>query len=126
MSAVESIEHEDIRPQLRVLTGGKGPPEPPKEVGNNWLSELQLRSVFACRQNDKTLDWEVFFLVHKFEEIYLLKWEMPDGKTYDRRVDPKIFSNLYRDYRLIDVVPNVTIEAPRGDDDGNPEQRNQD
>lgn len=102
-------------PHLRVLTGGKGPPDLPN---TNWLSELPVRTQFACRLNNKTVDWEMYFLYHKISEIYLLKWEMPDGNSYDRRVDPAIFSNMYRDYRVLGHYPLPELEAPEGDDIG--------
>lgn len=104
---------------LRVLTGGKGT-EPPS---TGWLADLAVRTQFACRLNNKTIDWEMYFLYHKFSDIYLLKMEMPDGSGYERRVDPVLFSNMYRDYRIIHVYPPLKIEeieAPKGDENERP------
>lgn len=119
MTVIEDQE-EQRKPWIpRVITGGKGPPETPSE---NWLASLPVRTQFVCRLNNKTIDWEMCFLYHKFEEIYLLKIEMPNGDHYERRVDPQLFSNLYRDYRVIHIYPPIKIEeieAPKGDDNGN-------
>lgn len=120
MSSVEQHEEEtEFRetktPFLRVATGGKGPPGNDGPA-DNWLERLEIRSVFCCRPNVNTVDWELYFLVHKFTNIYLLKMETPDGKVWERRVDPKMFCKHYRDYELIAVEPQPTIEAPEGDD----------
>lgn len=129
MSAVENINPETHPIPAswvpRVITGGKGPPEGPT-TGDNWLSQLPLRAVFACRQNDKTVDWEIYTLMHKFEDIYQLVWEMPNGNLFTRRVHPQLFSNLMRDHRFIDILPDpYEQEAPQGDNDGSSEQRDQ-
>lgn len=127
MSMVESVEEQELRvtkyPQLRVLTGGKGPPEEPS---TNWLKDFQIGTVFACRASVNTVDWEMYYLIHKFEKIYLLKWELPDGKIWERRVDPVLFCKQHKDYEVIAVQEPLTItesdpiiEAPEGDGNGN-------
>lgn len=126
MSTQEQLEETEFRdtkvPHLRVATGGKGPPEGPVD---NWLEKLSTRTVFACRANTNTVDWEMYFLVHKYTDIYLLKVETPDGKVWERRVDPKTFCKHYRDYREIAHYPEVEEEAPEGDEH-DPRERNQD
>lgn len=111
----EELEFKDTKhPHLRVARGGKGPPEAPAD---NWLETLEIGTVFACRANATTVDWEMYFLVHKFLNIYLLKMETPDGKVWERRVDPKMFCKHYRVHEVIAHYPQVKEEAPEGDDD---------
>lgn len=128
MSVAEELEETEFRetktPFLRVATGGKGPPEGPTEPVVNWLETFQIGTVFACRANKNTVDWEMYSLMHRFTNIYLLNMETPDGKVWERRVDPIQFCKHYREYEVI-AVYNLDKEAPKGDDDGNREQRNQ-
>ncbi len=133
MSAVENInpEKEPVPASWvpRVITGGKEPPDgggtlPPAK---NWLETLPVRTVFACRANVNTVDWEMYFLVHKFTNIYLLKMETPDGKVWERRVDPKMFCKHYRDYEVIAHYPEIEqLEAPERDDNASDGECNQD
>jgi hypothetical protein len=37
------------------------------------------------------------------EKFCLIQWQMPDGKVWDRRVDPVLFSNTHRDYEVLQV-----------------------
>lgn len=119
MSVMEQVEEQELRetkyPLLRVLTGGKGPPEEPT---TNWLKDFIVGTVFACRVNKNTVDWEMYHLVHKFERIYLLMWELPDGKVWERRVDPIIFSKLYKDFEVIAIQKKEELEALEGETNG--------
>lgn len=123
MSATEVLEDTEFKdtktPYLRVARGGKGPPEAP--TGDCWLEDFEIGTVFACRANVNTVDWELYFLVHKYSNIYLLKMETPDGKLWERRVDPKMFCKHYRDYEVIAVhaINEEVVKPPEGDDDGN-------
>ncbi len=86
----------------RVIQGGKGPPEPP---GNNkdWLAELTPGTTFVCRANEHYIDYELYHVVFKTLECVLLKWELPDGKFWDRFVNTKEFSKRYQDYVILGV-----------------------
>ena len=56
MTNAEEVEEQELRetkyPKLRVLTGGKGPPED-NGPGVNWLSDLAKGTMFICRSNRK-------------------------------------------------------------------------
>jgi hypothetical protein len=110
-------------PYLRVATGGRGPRGPVGPV-DNWLEKFPTGTVFACKANANAVDWEMYFLVHKFERIYLLKIETPDGKVLERRVDPKVFQRAYRDFE--EVAYHPITEAPEGDEHGSSGERNPD
>jgi len=115
MSTVENINPEEEpvpKPWVpRVITGGKGPPEPPS--AGNWLSALRPGHTFVCRQSEKSVDYELFHVVFVKENMYLLKWVLPDGKLWDKYVDSKLFSNHYRDHKVMGFI-DLTEEA--GDD----------
>lgn len=107
MSGVENIDPEKAPiPRAwvpQVITGGKGPPEGPTNY-DNWLSLLEVGTVFLCRQGEKTVDWEEYFLLAKpTENIYYLKVSLPDGNIWTRRVDPRLFCNYHRDYQVLYV-----------------------
>lgn len=116
-------EEETLRgtkyPKFRVLTGGKGPPEPP--VGeDNWLQSLEVGTVFACRQGVKTVDWEEYYLIAKVsDDLFCLKVSVPDGKVWDRRVDPKLFCNHHKSYKVLWVHKQ---EETDGTDERDPVQ----
>lgn len=107
MSVAEDTNLEDRTvqyPKLRLLQGGKGPPEPPRQE-DNWLNKFSVGTVFCCRQSDKTVDWEEYYLVSKIDEdLYLLKVSVPDGKVWERRVDPRLFCNHHKDYKVLWII----------------------
>lgn len=121
MSVAEDIEERELRvtkyPKLRVLTGGKGPPEPPK-TGHNWLSEQVKGTVFLCRANDKQVDFELYLMLFNSEKFCLIQWQMPDGKVWDRRVDPSLFSNTHRDFEVLQVYNLDKEKEPSKEGDG--------
>jgi hypothetical protein len=108
MATVENINPEtEPVPRAwvpRVVTGGKGPPEPPEDIDTNWLKTLKAGHTFICRQGPKSIDYELYHIIFVKDEMYLLKWALPDGKLWDRYVDSKIFSNLYRDHKVMGYI----------------------
>jgi len=129
MSVAEDIETEELRatkyPKLRVLTGGKGPPEPPV-TSPNWLSTLKRGTVFICRANDKQVDYELYFMLYKSDSFCLIQWQMPDGKVWDRRVDPVLFSNQHKNYEVLQVYDldkeKEELQSSDGENDGHDER----
>jgi hypothetical protein len=106
MTMAENIEEDEMRetkyPHLRVMRGGKGPPEAP--AGKNWLADLEVGTTFACRQNDQTCDWEIYHLLCKMtDDLFLLKYCLPDGKIWDRHVDPKIFCKVHKLHNILGI-----------------------
>lgn len=124
MSVAEDREEDELRvtkyPKLRVLTGGKGPPEPPEE-GVNWLADLIPGTTFVARhQNSKEVDWNVYHVVFShLPEVMFLKWELPDGKLLDYYVDPGRFSRKFKDWVVLGIVKLEPREVAEGGDDGN-------
>lgn len=106
MNTAEDIEElrETKYPKLRVLTGGKGPSEPPKE--GNWLAELAEGTTFVARdRNTKDVDNNLYHVLFRaLPEIMLLKWELPDGKLLDFYVDPERFSNKFVLRKVLGIV----------------------
>lgn len=90
-------------PKFRILTGGKGPPEPP---GENWLAEYESGTTFvSMRINNRDGDYELFHVSFKsLPDVMLLQWQLPDGKIWDRYVDPEVFSKLFKRGVVLGVI----------------------
>ena len=82
----------------RVITGGKGDPPDP----NDWLTPMEVGSVFVARQKDFPVDGELFKLVFKGEIFYLLEHIVNDD-SYDRYVIPSAFSRRYVEHELLRI-----------------------
>lgn len=99
---------------LRVATGGKQPPEGPREPPDafNWLSGMEVGTIFvASPRGSNSFEFNQYYLLYKLPEVVLLKWILPDGKALDHYVDPVLFCKRFN--------PGVIlgIEKPRGGPD---------
>lgn len=118
MSAVVNInpEKEPIPRSWipRVITGGKEPPDgtgrPPIDM--DWLCQLDLFTVFICRANHLTVDFELYTVEYSGPDFTLLKWHLGDGRYWERRVDTLLFSTQHRDYKVVGVFPPTQEEPP--------------
>lgn len=94
-------KHEDIRPQLRVITGGK----PPTDT-INWLNEIKEQTTFLCRdRNDgKVVDLDKYTLNLRFEHSSWLTLHL-----IDRDVDPVYVDTLRFSLRkeLVEIIEEV-------------------
>lgn len=110
MSVQEVLEDTELRetkyPQLRLLTGGKGPPEGPVD---NWLAEFEVGTTFVARhKNSNEVDYNLYYVLYKdLPEVMLLKWQLPDGKVLDYYVDPVRFSRLFPEKKILSVIKPV-------------------
>lgn len=129
MSVQEMVEDTELRetkyPQLRVLTGGKGPPEGPVD---NWLADYEVGTTFVARhRNSNEVDYNLYYVLYKdLPEVVLLKWQLPDGKVLDYYVDPVRFSRLFPEKKILSVIKPE--EEPRKEaevsEDGNSDRTN--
>lgn len=123
MTNTEELEEQEDQPHVgwkpKVITGGKGPPDEPT---TDWMSALSAGTTFVCRQNTSTVDGELYMLVFKGEQFFLLKYCLPDGKIWDRYVSPKSFCKIYKEYEVLGIKQEEQ-KAPEGDEDVH-EQRN--
>lgn len=111
MSAAEDLEEPTFRstkyPKLSILTGGKGPPVEPTD---DWLSDFEVGTTFVSMPRvTYDVDYELFFVVHKQPEVVLLKWILPDGKVWDKYVNPMSFSKKFK--------PGVILGVNKGNED---------
>lgn len=110
MSVAEDRD-EELRetkyPHLRLLTGGKGPPDGPVD---NWLAEYEEGTTFVARhRNSNEVDYNLYHVLFKsLPKVVLLKWQLPDGKMLDYYVDPVRFSRLFPEHVILGVVKQVT------------------
>jgi hypothetical protein len=74
MNQAKNEEEEELpikdTPKLRLLTGGKGPPDNP--IGKNWLRELPQHTVFLCQERTEKIAVQLWFIVFKFTNAILL------------------------------------------------------
>lgn len=124
MNVAEELEDTELRetkyPRFRVATGGKGPPEPPEEK-DNWLSDYECGTTFvSMRINSKDCDFELFTVVFKDipekPNVMLLKWFLPDGKIWDKYVEPKTFSKMFKRGVVLGVIRNEVEDGNRSSD----------
>jgi len=115
MTNAEELDEEELRPtrypRLRLLTGGKGPPEPPDGSSDNWLAEYDIGTTFVARhRNSKEVDYNLYYVLFKnLPEVVMLKWQLPDGKVLDYYVDPERFSKMFEDHVILGVNKPVEI-----------------
>jgi hypothetical protein len=106
------------KPNLRLITGGKTPPNPP--TGDNWLREFPQRTVFLCKKKGEKLDVYLWFVVFKFEKAILL------GSNVNQEVkvivDDKEFSKMHECLEIVEfgdpLVPDnkSSLILPEGID----------
>lgn len=73
---------------LRVLTGGKGPTEPPS---TNWLSRLHKGTVFLCKKRNTTT-------------IFLLQYHVLHKSTYSVMLLDNLSSSTTDIYLPVDPI----------------------
>ena len=98
-------------PQLKLITGGKGPPDwlPP-----NWLSELVEGDIFLARhsaQHEKNFELNMFEVLIKTGRSVKLQVHM-EGQRIIRWVVPEVFS---REMIFQEVIGNANIEPPQAE-----------
>lgn len=109
MTMVETTEEEAkmaVKPMLRLVSGGKGPPE---VTGENWLINLQKNCVFSCKENGKEVDLELLRLVYKHGKTCIVADALNSAPA--RAVDPVAFCKRYRHFETIEeggVHPEVS------------------
>lgn len=103
MSAVEDDDKE-VTPRWipRVIQGGKG--SGGGEVTDVWLNNLKPGHTFATR-TEFSIDFECYTVVFKIEGMMLLDWHLPNGKFWDRRVNPEQFCRHYKEYIILGYQP---------------------
>jgi hypothetical protein len=135
MNAAEAVEKEVKGPKLRLLTGGKGPPI---DISNpNWLSSLNVGSVFSCRKKGQKENYALMLLqlMFKHDITYIIS----DGLNTNpySSVDHREFSKIYElveiiehggDSHLDNGEPNNghdlrTVRPPGVEDDADAEGR---
>lgn len=100
MTIVETTEEEEKvlqKPMLRLVSGGKGPPD---NLGENWLINLQKNCVFACKENGKEVDLELLRLVFKHNKTCIVADALNSAPA--RAVDPVAFCKRYKHFETIE------------------------
>lgn len=113
MTNTEELEDREDQPHIgwvpKVISGGKGPPDTPSP---DWMTALEVGTTFVCRQNTSTVDGELYHIVFKGEQFFLLKYCLPDGKIWDKYVSPMSFCKVYKEYEVLGINKQEVPEAP--------------
>jgi hypothetical protein len=100
------------RPQLKLITGGKGPPKNPV-----WLLELEEGDIFLARHQDKAernFELNMFEVLLKMSRSVKLKVHLGEHERMIRWVVPEVFS---REMIFQEVIGNANIEVPEVTDE---------
>jgi hypothetical protein len=100
------------RPQLKLITGGKGPPKNP-----TWLLELEEGDIFLARHQDKAernFELNMFEVLLKMSRSVKLKVHLGEHERMIRWVVPEVFS---REMIFQEVIGNANIEVPEVTDE---------
>lgn len=102
----------------RVITGGKGPPEGPREPGDafNWLVDLPVGTTFVAQPRGSS-EMNLYHVQYASEDCYCLVWRLPDGKMLDMYYNPEDFCKNMKSHKVLGSLPIAEEE-----DDGS-EQR---
>jgi hypothetical protein len=85
-------------PKLKLITGGKGPVDPP---GHNWLADLDTGTVFLGKMRKMdTFELTQYRIKFKFIKSALLGALLPE-RMVEFYVDMKQFS---KDIELIEII----------------------
>lgn len=102
MSAVEELEEREDEPHTswvpRVITGGKGPPQPPVI---DYLSTMEPLTVFVSCGRVQT-DAHLFKLIWKGKKFCLLELTLNDA-TFERYVQTMEFCKTFPVYEILSV-----------------------
>lgn len=104
MSAVEELEEREDEPHTgwvpRVITGGKGPPQPPVI---DYLSTMEPLTVFLSSGKVQT-DAHLFKLIWKGTKFSLLELTLNDA-TFERYVQTMEFCKTFPVYEILNTNP---------------------
>src|SRR6267378_7697409 len=112
MKNVIPVEEEsNVYPMLRLMRGGKGPPE---SGGVNWLNGLDKGTAFSCKRKGNTDNLEIYIIAFKYDRTIILV----DGLNNNHRipVDPEDFCKKYIYWETIGK--EEVVEPPVGVDNG--------
>lgn len=92
--------------QLRLVTGGKGPPT--DEMTVNWLNDLDLGSLFLARDktNQRNFILKLGILVNRTHDNLgtLISFQNLDGQNSTLWVDTKEFCRQYSYVTVLEVI----------------------
>jgi len=112
MTLTEILDEEEKKahpkPQLRVITGGKGPPTD-NSNSEDWLINLQKGAVFSCKRRNTTVELDVYGVSFKHPKTVVLFNAL--GTTPPRAVDTREFCKQYILFEIIDEGGKEPLEV---------------
>ena len=88
------------RKALRIVTGGKGPPPPDNENGEDWLSPMKRFTIFLASSPKLGLDLLEYHVIVKTKKS--IKLAVNEGQIV-RWVDPKDFCKKFILHEIIQI-----------------------
>lgn len=94
-----------LRP--RLAPAGKEPPR-----GPNWLTELDVGTVFLAKEQGPSWNLGLFFILKRLGKAIKLGVSS-NGSPTELYVDPIGFSNKYRLYEILGIEESIRLEDQR-------------
>lgn len=92
-------------PKLKLITGGKGPIDPP---GHDWVQDLEVGTIFLAKlRKMDTFELTQYKLLYKFTKCALVRASLPE-REINFYIESKTFS---KEVELIEVIGIETEEG---------------
>lgn len=108
MTNVEEDMEKTKYPHLRLMRGGKGPPDAPTI---DWLKNLNKNAVFSCKDRQNNGMVFIFILVFKHPKTYVLA----DALGNQSRI--AVDEDWCKRFSLLELIEEGG-ETPQGEPDG--------
>lgn len=109
MTNTKEDTEETKYPHLRLMQGGKGPPDAP--VINDWLRNLKKNAVFSCKDRQNNGMVHIFILVFKHPKTYVLADALGNNPRMAVDID------FCKRFSLLEIIEEGG-EHPEGEEDG--------
>jgi hypothetical protein len=109
-----TTEEDEMKPQLRLLRGGKGPPI--NTGGVNWLRGLNKNAAFSCKRKGNVDNLELYIVAFKHLKTVILVNGLDNNHRF--AVDPEDFCKKYNLFEIIEEGGEHPEEVTDGNSEG--------
>jgi hypothetical protein len=99
MISTSPTDEDQMKPQLRLLRGGKGPPI--NTTGINWLRGLTKNTAFTCKRKTGADYLDLYIIAFKYEKSVILVSGLDNNLRFV--VDPEDFCKKYNLFEVIGI-----------------------
>lgn len=113
-------EEVPMAPKLQLITGGKGTTPP---TGENWLSNLNKGTAFACKEKGNTKQIFIYIISFKHTKTVVLVNAIENNERF--AVDPEDFCKRYSLFEILGIEDDSirTVRSPELENDVDAEGR---